>query len=58
MVPKLIVSDNAKAFKSEVTKKFMRDRGVSWKFNLPQAPWTGKYKEMFKKSIALLVFEL
>ena len=39
-VPKF-VSDNAKAFKSEETKKFLRDRGISYNFDLARPPWSG-----------------
>ena len=38
--PKLIISDNAKKFKPEETKRFLSDREMSWKFNLPLAQWT------------------
>ena len=48
--PKLIISDNAKAFKADETKRFLSDRGISWKFNLPRAPWTGGVFERMVKS--------
>ena len=38
---KLIISDNAKAFKPEETKRFLIDREILWKFSLPHALWTG-----------------
>ena len=48
--PKLVISDNAKTFKAEETKRFLSDRGISWKFNLPRAPWTGGIFERMIKS--------
>ena len=48
--PKLVISDNAKAFKAAETKKFLQDRGISWQFNMPRAPWTGGVFERMIKS--------
>jgi hypothetical protein len=48
--PRLILSDNAKSFKAVETKQFLRDRGISWKFNLAKAPWTGG---IFERMIGL-----
>ena len=40
-VPNLIFSDNAKTFKAAETKAFALDRGIKWRYNLTEAPWTG-----------------
>ena len=39
--PEVIFSDTAQTFKAEKTRKFLRDRGIKWKFNFPRAPSTG-----------------
>ena len=39
--PETVISDNAKTFKSEETRQFLRDHGIKWTFILPSAPWTG-----------------
>ena len=38
-VNKLFVSDNAKTFKSQDVKQFVRSHGIEWKFNMLQSPW-------------------
>ena len=48
--PKLIISDNAKTFKAEETRNFLRDRGVNWKFIMPRAPWQGGVYERMVRS--------
>ena len=55
--PSLIISDNAKTFKSEAIKKFTATRGITWHFNLAKAPWWGgsfrafntQHKEMLEE---------
>ena len=39
--PSLIISDNAKYFKSATLKCFIAARGVTWRYNLAKAPWWG-----------------
>ena len=46
----MIISDNAKAFQSEETKTFLRDRRVSWDFITPKAPWMGGLWERMVRS--------
>ena len=48
--PKMVISDNAKTFKSAEIRRFLADRGISWKFNAPRAPWTGGFFERMVKS--------
>ena len=48
--PQKIISDNAKTFKSAETRKFLADRGISWQFNVPRAPWMGGFFERMVKS--------
>ena len=44
--PSLIISDNAKTFKSGALKNFTADRGISWHFNLAKAPWWGVFSNV------------
>ena len=48
--PSLIISDNAKTFKSEAIKKFTATRGITWHFNLAKAPWWGGLFERLIRS--------
>jgi hypothetical protein len=48
--PKLVVSDNDKTFRASETMQFLRDRGIEWKFNIPEAPWTGGVFERMVKA--------
>ena len=48
--PSYILSDNFKSFKSEKVKEFLRDRGISWDFNVPKAPWTRGIVERLVRS--------
>ena len=50
-VPDLIMSDNAKVFKSEETRNFLCERGVVWRFSTPLAPWTGGVWERMIRSV-------
>ena len=46
-VPKMMLSDNAKTFKSRLVK-----RGIKWRFNLARAPWWGgSTKRCLRKAI-------
>jgi hypothetical protein len=47
--PHLIISDNAKTFHASEAKEFLLDRKISWKFNVPSAPWTGGFFESMIK---------
>ena len=49
-VPKMILSDNAKTFKSKLVKRFNAKRGIKWKFNLARAPWWGGLFERLVRS--------
>ena len=51
-MPEIVVSDNAKTFKSAArilkkvfsypsVKRFLENRRISWKFNMDRAPWRG-----------------
>ena len=48
--PTLMISDNAKTFSASETKSFLRDRGISWHFNIPKAPWQNGLVERLVKS--------
>ena len=49
-VSNLMISDNAKTFKSEETRAFLRDRRVSWDYITPKAPWMGGMWERLVRS--------
>ena len=60
--PDLVVSDNAKTFKSTAkllrqlynndhVANFMRSRRISWRFNLPRCPWAGGLFERLVRSV-------
>ena len=48
--PQRIISDNAKTFKAAETRQFLADRGISWQFNVPRAPWMGGFFERMVQS--------
>ena len=48
--PTKIISDNAKTFKAKETRQFLADRGISWQFNVPRAPWMGGFFERMIQS--------
>ena len=50
-LPALILSDNAKTFKSQKLKQSNAEKCVKWKFNLPRAPWWGG---IFERQIRML----
>ena len=47
--PHLVLSDNAKTFVAEDLKAFLRERRISWQFNLSKSPWRGgMYERMVR----------
>ena len=50
-IPKLVVSDNAKTFKCSTFKAFLSRYNISWKFNVPRAPWWGGFFERLVRSV-------
>ena len=49
-VPRLFVSDNGSAFKSEELKRLLAEYSISWKYNVALAPWWGGFFERLVKS--------
>ena len=49
-IPKLIVSDNRKAFKGRALKEFKATRGIKWRYNLSRALWWGRLSEHLIRS--------
>ena len=49
-VPRLVVSDNGSAFKSEELKRLLAEYSISWKCNVALAPWWGGFFERLVKS--------
>ena len=49
--PKLAISDNGTAFISKDVQTFASNRGIRWKFNIPNAPWMGGFFERMVKSV-------
>ena len=49
-VPRLVVSDNGSAFKSEELKRLLAEYSISWKYNVALAPWWGGFFERLVKS--------
>ena len=41
-VPSLVISDNAKTFKSKLLKAYLGKMGVTWKYNLTKSRWWGE----------------
>ena len=39
--PDIMVSDNGSVFTAKETQKFAAERGIHWKLNIDEAPWTG-----------------
>ncbi len=64
-MPRLIVSDNAKTFKStsvylkslfkrnQEIERFLMERRITWRFNLTEAPWWGGFFERMVKCVKL-----
>ena len=48
--PIYIFSDNAKTFQANDLKSFLRDRGITWHFNIPKAPWQNGIVERLVQS--------
>jgi hypothetical protein len=48
--PSLVISDNAKTFKSATLKSFIAARGITWHYNLAKAPWWGGLFERMIRS--------
>ena len=48
--PIYIFSDNAKTFEATDLKSFLRDRGITWHFNIPKAPWQNGIVERLVQS--------
>ena len=44
-MPRLLVSDNFKSFRSLNVKIFCCKQGISWKFILERSPWWGRFYE-------------
>ncbi|XP_020605307.1 uncharacterized protein LOC110044129 [Orbicella faveolata] len=50
-LPQFIISDNGKTFKGSSLKTFLEENGVTWKFNVPRAPWRGGFFERMVRSV-------
>ena len=48
--PSLIISDNAKTFKSKELKIYLANLGINWRFNLAKASWWGGFFERLIRS--------
>ena len=49
--PDMILSDNAKTFKSKEAKRYMVPQGIQQKFNLPASPWWGGFYERLVRTV-------
>jgi len=52
-LPKLMVSDNAKTFRSVEVKRFMTSHGITQRFILPATPWWGVFYERLVRFVKL-----
>ena len=52
-IPKLIIHDNFKTFKSSDVKRFMLYHGIEQKFILPLSPWWGGFYERLVRTVKL-----
>ena len=50
-LPTLLISDNRKTFKDAEVKKFVLNRNIDWKFNVPTASWWGGFFEICVKLV-------
>ena len=63
-VPRLVLSDNVSAFKSEELKRLLAEYSISWKFIVALAPWWSGFfeslvnstKRCLKKSLFIYLF--
>ena len=49
--PALVVSDNAKCFVAVELKRFLRLKGIEWKYILEVSPWWGGFYERMIKTV-------
>lgn len=49
--PKVVISDNGKAFISQEVQSFASKRNIVWKFNLEASPWQGGFFERMVRSV-------
>ena len=52
-VPKFVISDNFKTFKSTQVKSFLAQQGIQQHFILPASPWWGGFYERLVRSVKL-----
>jgi len=50
-LPTLFISDNGKTFKDAEVKKFVLNRNIDWKFNVPTVSWWGGFFEICVKLV-------
>ncbi|XP_066925606.1 uncharacterized protein [Clytia hemisphaerica] len=49
--PSLVISDNAKTFRSSTVKRFMTSLNIKQRFILPASPWWGGFYERLVRSV-------
>ena len=49
--PKVTISDNVTSFISREVQNFASSRGITWKFNISNAPWMGGFFERMVRSV-------
>ena len=49
--PQVMISDNGCMFTGELTQLFAASHGITWKFNLSNAPWQGAFWERLISSV-------
>ena len=50
-LPTLLISDNGQTFQDAEVKKFVLNRNIDWKFNVPTASWWGGFFEVYVKLV-------
>ena len=50
-LPYLILSDNGKTFKGQELKQVLLKSGITWRFNISKASWTGGVFERLVRSL-------